>query len=433
MQAIRASACGLYTEQAVKSNICGMHLEEMSDQDLITVVIPNYNGMQYLGACLDSILAGSLIPRIIVVDNASKDGSRELVEEQYPMVTMLKLEVNTGFCHAVNAGIHITQTPYVMLLNNDTRVEPDCMERLLFAMENGRRLFSVQALMLSMRDPEVVDDAGDLYSALGWGFARAKGKPRSAVQKRRVRRPVHIFAACAGAALYRMDILTLIGGFDERHFCYLEDIDIGWRAQIAGYGNRMAPDAVVYHAGSATTGSRYNAFKEIMTAGNNAYLLYKNMPFVQYWLNSPLWALGRLIKTIYFDRMGLGDAYAQGLDRGRYLKAEDKTARRLARSWLPYRKGSLSDEACVEAKKPVTAGEGKPEEARAEASEEERKAAAEENVSYKGITVEDRERTLDDVIPLYIGGKVPFAFRAIPRYVSIEGQLIAGCFRRLCN
>ena len=381
--------------------------------DLITVVIPNYNGIQYVAACLDSILAGTLIPEIVVVDNASKDGSRELIEERYPEVTLLKLGVNTGFCHAVNAGLHITRTPYAMLLNNDTRMESDCLEKLLGAMERNRRIFSMQALMVSMQDPDVIDDAGDLYSALGWAFERGKGNPRSDVQKgwagggntadsatpAQAPHPVRIFSACAGAALYRMSVFDEIGWFDERHFCYLEDVDIGWRAQIAGYGNRMLPDAVVYHAGSASSGSRHNAFKERLVPGNNAYLQYKNMPLLQYGLNAPLRALGKAVKKRYFDGMGLGEAYQEGLDRGTYLIAGAKEAGEFARAGIPWKKGTLSDEACVEG----------------------------------GPKAQTDALTLDDVVPLYLGGKVPFRLTALPRYVSIEGQLIAGCFRRLCR
>ena len=394
----------------------------MTDRDLITVVIPNYNGIRYIKACLDSVLAGTMVPQIIVVDNASTDGSAEVIEQDYPQVILLKLKVNTGFCHAVNAGLHLTRTPYVMLLNNDTRLEADCIAHLMDTMLSSGRIFSVQALMLSMQEPEVIDDAGDLFSALGWAFARAKGKPR---RKAGQGRPVHIFAACAGAALYRMEVFDQIGWFDERHYCYLEDIDIGWRAQIAGYGNRMEPSAVVYHAGSASSGSRYNAFKETLTPGNNALLMYKNMPLLQYWINAPLRALGRAVKRKYFIRMGLGEAYEQGLQRGAFLKAAAQNQTAMDRAGLPCRKGSLSEEACV-ALAPAASDTGLAVAAAGAPQET-------ETSSQAGEMSGERSLTLDDVIPLYLGGKVPFHVRALPRYLSIEGQLIAGCVRRLVN
>ena len=142
--------------------------------ELISVVIPNYNGSDYLRACLDSVLAGSLVPKIIVVDNGSSDCSCEMVEKEYPQVLLLRLKANTGFCHAVNAGLHLVRTPYAMLLNNDTSVDRDCLQKLLCAMEKRPSCFAVQALMLSMKEPDRIDDDGDLYNALGWAFARHK-------------------------------------------------------------------------------------------------------------------------------------------------------------------------------------------------------------------------------------------------------------------
>lgn len=372
----------------------------MDEENLVTVVIPNYNGMQYIQECLDSIFAGTYVPAVVVVDNGSTDGSRQLVEESYPDVTLLKLSVNTGFCHAVNEGMHLVRTPYVMLLNNDAKVEKNCIAELLSVMRAHPRIFSTQALMLSWQNPDIIDDAGDLYSAFGWAFARAKGK--NSKRERNKTRPVHIFASCAGAAMYRMNVFDEIGWFDERHFCYLEDIDIGWRAQIYGYGNRMDPKAIVYHKGSAASGSRYNAFKEVMTAGNNACLLYKNMPTLQYGINAPLWMIGRAVKKRYFKKKGLGESYEQGLLRGEELKNSVKDQTWLDQYEYPRRKNSLAQEALV--------SKGK---------------EAENNTSFA--------KTREDVIPLYLGEKIPFHLSRLPYYLSIQGQLIAGCFRRIWN
>lgn len=136
--------------------------------------------------------------------------------------------------------------------------------------------------MLSMKEPELVDTAGDLYSAFGWAYAIGKGRPSSNYTA-----PKRVFSNCAGAALYRKAHLEQIGGFDELHFAYLEDVDIGYRAQIFGLKNVTEPAAVVYHAGSGSTGSRYNAFKVTHSSRNNIYLIYKNMPLLQLILNLP--------------------------------------------------------------------------------------------------------------------------------------------------
>lgn len=125
-----------------------------------------------------------------------------------------------------------------------------------------------------------------------------------------------IFSACAGAAIYRKELLEKIGLFDEAHFAYLEDVDVGYRANLYGYRNLFAPDAVVYHAGSAVSGSRHNPFKVELTARNNLYLIYKNMPPLQLLINLPFLLLGILIKGVYFGRKGMGKSYLSGLKKG---------------------------------------------------------------------------------------------------------------------
>ena len=143
-----------------------------------TVVIPNYNGMPYMETCLLAMRAQRVRPdRVIVVDNGSTDGSAEYVEQHFPEVTLIRMGENTGFCGAVNAGIRASgDAAYVILLNNDTEAEPDFTGALVGAMEGDPAIFSAQAKMLKMDDPEKMDDAGDFYCALGWAFARGKGK-----------------------------------------------------------------------------------------------------------------------------------------------------------------------------------------------------------------------------------------------------------------
>lgn len=211
----------------------------MTQRDLrnkVTVVIPNYNGIAYIRECLSSLYAGTALPRVIVVDNHSTDGSMELVEREFPQVLLHRIRANTGFCHAVNCGLHLVQTKYAILLNNDTKADPAFVEELISAISQSGKIFSVQAKMLTMNDPSVLDDAGDCYSALGWAFARGKGQRAEKFDKKGT-----IFSACAGAAIYRMSVFDEIGWFDERHYCYLEDVDIGYRAQIYGYRNLYAP------------------------------------------------------------------------------------------------------------------------------------------------------------------------------------------------
>lgn len=276
-----------------------------------TVVIPNFNGIKYLPACLDSIAAGTRKPAVIVVDNASSDKSAEAAAENYPWVTLIQLKENTGFSHAVNVGIEAAETEYVFLLNNDTTIDACCIKELETVMDQSEKFFSAGAKMINMKNPEKIDDAGDFYSALGWAFARGKDKPVKNYQK-----SDRIFAACAGAAIYRRTLLREVGLFDEEHFAYLEDIDIGYRANISGYRNMFAPKAVVAHAGSAVTGSRHNDVKVSLSSRNSIYLIYKNMPFLQVLLNLPFLLAGYLVKTVFFLKKGMGKTYVCGLLAG---------------------------------------------------------------------------------------------------------------------
>lgn len=285
-----------------------------------TVVIPNYNGIRYIEDCLDSLYAGTQKEiEVIVVDNASTDGSMELVRDKFPQVRLILNEENTGFCKAVNQGIEASSTPYVILLNNDTRVELAFVHELEKAIEKDQKIFSVSAKLISLYDKTKTDDAGDYYCALGWAFARGKGKNPDLY-----RRECDIFAACGGAAIYRREYFERVGLFDENHFAYLEDIDIGYRALLCGYRNRFAPAAIVYHAGSATTGSQYNAFKTKLAARNSIYLIYKNMPLFQIILNLPFLLTGFLIKTFFFVKKGLAKEYVCGLTDGVRLSASEQ-------------------------------------------------------------------------------------------------------------
>lgn len=291
-----------------------------------TVVIPNYNGKEYLWDCL-SFLKRSYVddPKhagnellcerhtfdTIVVDNGSTDGSIEMLRKEFPKVTVIALSENTGFANAVNVGIKAAKTPYVFLLNNDTKIDAGCVSKLEQAMDKRPDYFSIGAKMLSMQRPEEIDDAGDLYCALGWAFALGKGSDSSFYEK-----DYDVFAACAGAAIYRRDVFEQIGYFDENHFAYLEDIDIGWRALIYGYKNGYLHDAIVYHAGSGSSGSRYNAFKVKLSSRNSTYLIRKNMPLLQRVLNLPFLMLGFLIKWLFFVKKGFGLLYIKGLFAG---------------------------------------------------------------------------------------------------------------------
>jgi GT2 family glycosyltransferase len=281
----------------------------MEDERRTTVIIPNLNGRDYLEKCLASL--GDSEAEIIVVDNGSNDGSYEMISEKFPMVRCIRNSQNCGFSKAVNQGVAEADTEFVFLLNNDTTVSKHCIHYLERRMDMSPNIFAVQAKMLRMSEPEVIDDAGDLYCLLGWSYARGKGHRASRFSK-----PAEVFSCCGGAAMYRRKLYNELGGMDENHFAYLEDVDIGYRAKIFGYHNLIEPKAVVYHQGSATTGSRYNPTKIDLAARNSIYLVSKNMPFPQRLLNLPALTAGLLIKQIFFVRKGYGRVYFMGVLKG---------------------------------------------------------------------------------------------------------------------
>lgn len=289
-----------------------------------TIVIPNYNGAAYLEDCLNSLREEPAC--VIVVDNGSTDGSRELVREKFPEVQLMALDKNYGFCKAVNRGMAASRTMYVILLNNDTAVEPGFVRALEAAMDGDGRVFSGAAQMVNMHRPELIDDAGDYYCALGWAFAAGRDKPKKDYDT-----PREIFSACGGACIYRRRVLEQIGMLDENHFAYLEDVDLGYRARIYGYRNLYVPKAVVRHAGSASSGSRYNAFKARQTARNSVYLAYKNMPLGQLLVNLPFLLTGFLVKQLFFLKKGLGGSWWKGTVEGIRLCCSSEGRRRRIR------------------------------------------------------------------------------------------------------
>ena len=293
----------------------------------VTIIIPNYNGLKFMEPCFQALKRQTSDEfDVLVVDNGSNDGSVEWLKER--KIPTIFLSENTGFSGAVNAGIRASVTPYVILLNNDTEADEDYVRQMILAIEKSPSIFSVSCKMIQLYHKELMDDAGDMYTVLGWAYQRGVGQSAAGYNRER-----EIFSACAGAAIYRREVFDRIGLFDEMHFAYLEDIDVGYRAKIAGYHNRYCPKAVVYHAGSGTSGSKYNSFKVRLAARNNVYLNYKNMPAWQLLFNSFPIAAGICVKYAFFKKKGFEKDYLAGLEEG------FKTARKCRK--VPYRSENL--------------------------------------------------------------------------------------------
>lgn len=277
----------------------------------VTVVIPNWNGMKFLKTCLDSLrLQDTEDFETLVVDNHSEDGSVDFIRERYPEVRLIVHEENLGFTGGVNAGIEASRSPFVLLLNNDTECDPHFVKALLEAVQADERIFSVSSRMIRFQERTLLDDAGDLFTVLGYQAQRGTGQ---SADDSRYLKPKTVFSACAGAAIYRKSVFSEIGVFDPDHFAYLEDVDIGYRAMIHGYRNVYEPSAVVYHVGSGASGAvQYSAFKVRLSARNSRYLLYKNMPLFFRAVNALPLYLGRVVKRRFFRNLGFEKEYREG-------------------------------------------------------------------------------------------------------------------------
>jgi GT2 family glycosyltransferase len=216
---------------------------------VISVVIPNWNGRRWLPGCLAALAAQErAADEVIVVDNGSRDGSLEYLREEHPEVRVVELSDNTGFARAANLGLHLATGDWVALINADVELAPDWLVRTGAALEAHPEAASVACKMLSLRDPQIVDDAGDVLRRDGVCEQRGRFGPDDG----RWDHPGEVFGACAGAALYRRAAVRNVGGFHEPYFAYLEDVDLALRLRLAGWGCRYEP-AVALHAAQASS------------------------------------------------------------------------------------------------------------------------------------------------------------------------------------
>ncbi len=279
-----------------------------------SIVTPNYNGERFLDTFFESLNSDpEYIGEVIIVDNGSTDKSKEYIkrsEFNFP-VTLIENTENLGFSPAVNQGIRKAKYEYIFSLNNDTQVKKGSIKALLDLISSRPEIFSVQAKMLQYDNKELIDDVGDEYNLLAW--TKKTGENHDSNEYCEVK---EIFSACAGAAMYRKSLLAEIGMFDDNYFAYMEDVDLAIRSRINGYTNLLCPDAIVYHIGSATSGSRHNDFKVRLAARNNVWTVYKNQPIPMKIVNFIFLFFGFLIKYLFFTKKGFGKTYLAGIREG---------------------------------------------------------------------------------------------------------------------
>lgn len=250
---------------------------------MVSVVIPNWNGEEVLGACLDSVTNQTLRPDVIVVDNGSRDNSPRLAEDRFPGVHLVQLDENYGFAGGVNAGIAYALergAEYIALLNNDAVAESDWLSRLQNELEHHDRAGIATAKTVYQDDPGVIDGAGEAYSIWGTPFSRGRGELDEQQYDSAEERA--ILAASGGATLYRADVFRRVGMFDGWFFAYYEDVDLSLRAQLQGWGVRYVAEAVVQHQ-VGTTSSQVPNLSLYHQTKNFLPLFIKNMPGRFFW------------------------------------------------------------------------------------------------------------------------------------------------------
>ncbi|MBT5470067.1 MAG: glycosyltransferase family 2 protein [Nitrospina sp.] len=289
----------------------------------IAVVVVNWNAGDYLKKCLQSLKSQTLPPtQVLIVDNASTDGSIQRVEEEFREYEIIKLEENTGFAFANNLAVKKAENcEWIAFLNPDAFAAPDWLEKLAEAAEKFPEFTSFGSHMLRYGS-DCVDGTGDIYHVCGSAWRRDHGIPSSKIG----REMEEIFSPCAAASFIRADVFSDAGGFDENFFAYFEDVDLGFRLQLKGYGCLYVPNAVVEHVGSATT-SRFSDFSIYHGQRNLVWSYIRNMP--RFWYYLPQHILFNLAAVIWFSLKGKS---------GPVLKAKWHALKEFPRVWDLRRK-----------------------------------------------------------------------------------------------
>jgi len=239
----------------------------------VKVIVVNWNGKRFLPECLDGLrrqVHGSFT--VTLVDNGSSDGSVEFVRRNYPEVEVMALSKNLGFAAANNIALEALNTEYVALLNNDAVPHPMWLDALTRAMERHPDAGLAASKMVFHHAPDSIDRAGDGFTAAGVAQLRGRSERAETYDQEE-----YVFGACAGAAMYRTDMLRDIGLFDEDFFLLYEDVDLSFRAQLRGYRCVFVPDAVVAHKGSSSI-VHDSPISVYYSHRNLEWVYLKNMP-----------------------------------------------------------------------------------------------------------------------------------------------------------
>jgi GT2 family glycosyltransferase len=272
----------------------------------VSVIIANYNGKPYLEQALVALRDQTFRDfEAIVVDNASTDGSPQLVASEFPQVELVSLDENSGFAKANNIGIGRARGEFIALLNNDAMPAPSWLEELIAAARRHPEAGFFASQVELYYQPGLLDSAGDELSTAGTVFRRGHLQPAANYSQEE-----YVFGAQACAALYRRELLQRVGLLDEDFFCVYEDADLSYRAQLAGYKCLYVPRGKVRHRGGSTIG-RFSRTYVYQSHRNVEYLLVKDLPTPILLRVLPAHAFYNLMAFVFFASQGQGPAFVQ--------------------------------------------------------------------------------------------------------------------------
>lgn len=240
----------------------------------VSVIIPNWNGKHLLKTCLSSLKKQTFKSfEVIVVDNGSIDGSIEYIHKYFSQVIVVGLDKNYGFAKAVNEGIKISKSKYVVLLNNDTQVDKDCIHFLVEAAKNKKDIGFVAAKMLNFYKRDQIDSAGDWIDVVGHANNIGQGEKDGP----KFNTPGYVFLVTGGGGLFKKQVFDKVGLLDEDYFAYFEDVDLCLRAQLQGFKGWFEPRAKIYHIHKATS-NKVKPMVEYWQFRNMTQTIIKDFP-----------------------------------------------------------------------------------------------------------------------------------------------------------
>jgi N-acetylglucosaminyl-diphospho-decaprenol L-rhamnosyltransferase len=257
----------------------------------VSVVVVVYESGPTLGECLAALSAQTWRDyEVLLVDNASSDRTAQAAHDADPAIRLIENASNLGFAAAVNQGAKAAKGRWLALLNPDAFAEPEWLARLVAAAQANPAVHCFTSRQLMADDPGRLDGLGDVMALAGYPFRGGYTHPDPGALE-----PGWVFSACGGAMMIDRALFLKVGGFDERLFCYCEDVDLGYRLRLIGEPTLLVPDAVVRHVGSASSGGRRSDFAVFHGTRNRFWVFVKDTPAVLFWLTLPLHILATLL------------------------------------------------------------------------------------------------------------------------------------------